>query len=112
VIAAPDGEEALYPHCVTPAMPKAMTGMLLKLMELAISKLHDVGDTHWAAWLQNDHDLIAAGDPRGLMHVRDAFGGMGSINEAYPQDDPEIGTHLAAIFRMAGKLLGELSKPA
>ena len=92
-------------------MSEAMTSLLLKMMELAISKLHDVGDTHWAAWLENDHDLIAAGDVRGLAHFRDAFGGMGSINNSYPQDDPEIGTHLAAIYRIAGKLLGQLATP-
>ena len=81
-----------------------MGELLLTMLRLAIGKLREVGDEHWATWLQGDYDRIAAGDMGGLAHVRQAFGGMGSVNDLYPQSDPEIGTHLAVIYRLAGKM--------
>jgi Domain of unknown function (DUF6966) len=82
-----------------------MNELLLTMLRLVIGKLRGVRDEHWATWLQDDYDRVAAGDMSGLAHVQQAFGGMGSINDLYPQDDPEIGTHLAAIYRLASKLV-------
>ncbi|GAA4257532.1 DUF6966 domain-containing protein [Dactylosporangium darangshiense] len=89
---------------MTMPTPEALRELLLTMLRLAIGRLRAVGDEHWAEWLQRDHDRIAAGDLSGLAHLRQAFGGMGSINDRYPQDDPEIGTHVAAVYRLASKL--------
>ena len=84
-----------------------MIDLLLTMLRHAIGKLHTAGDEHWATWLQRDHDRIAAGDMTGLTHIRQAFGEMGSIKDLYPQDDPEIGTHVAVIYRLATKLTSQ-----
>lgn len=89
---------------MTTPTPEALREPLLTMLRLAIGRLHAVGDEHWAEWLRCDHDRIATGDMSGLTHLQQAFGGAGSINDRYPQDDPEIGTHVAAVYRLASKL--------
>jgi hypothetical protein len=73
----------------------------MTMLRFTVGKLRAVGDERWATWPQGDHDRIAAGDMTALAYIHEAFGGPGSISELYPREDPEIGTHLAAIYRMA-----------
>ncbi|GAA2875995.1 hypothetical protein Acy02nite_75910 [Actinoplanes cyaneus] len=55
-----------------------------------------------------DHTRIARGDIHGLKHLKQAFGGMGSINDSYPSDDGDAGKALGAIYRMAAQLFADL----
>ena len=62
------------------------------------------GEDHWADWLESDRVRIASGDAYGLDHVKQAFGGMGSINDSFPADEPGIGSRLVEIYAMAAQL--------
>jgi hypothetical protein len=79
-------------------------GRLVAIMTEVVTLLHEQGEDHWAAWLERDGARIADGDANGLDHVRQAFGGMGSINDAFPADEGGIGERLAEIYRLATQL--------
>ncbi|AEV84945.1 hypothetical protein ACWT_3921 [Actinoplanes sp. SE50] len=81
--------------------------VLLDRLTDAEERLHQLGDGHWANWLARDRARVAQGDAYGLEHLKQAFGGMGSINDAYPQDDGAIGATLADIHRLAAQLLAD-----
>jgi hypothetical protein len=80
---------------------------LLAALTEAEALLRERGDTHWADWLERDRARIARGDAYGLDHVKQAFGGMGSINDDYPPDDDEIGARLGKIYVLAAQLLAQ-----
>jgi hypothetical protein len=84
-----------------------MLAALLAALTEAEALLRERGDTHWADWLERDRARIARGDAYGLDHVKQAFGGMGSINDSYPRDGDEIGAMLSKIYVMAAQLLAD-----
>ncbi len=51
--------------------------MLRALIEL----LDADGETHWRNWLSDSLAALEEKDPRGALHLRDAYGGMGSFND-------------------------------
>lgn len=55
--------------------------LLVADLDEAIVVLHVAGETPWRKWLQDCRDQIARGDPDGLDHLLQAFGGMGSFND-------------------------------
>ncbi|MEU4164836.1 hypothetical protein [Actinoplanes sp. NPDC026670] len=81
---------------------------LLNALESTEERLRQLGDHHWADWLRSDHILITRGDTYGLEHLKQAFGGMGSINDLYPSDDGDIGKALGEIYGLAAQLLADL----
>jgi hypothetical protein len=83
---------------------------LLAALTEVIDLLRVGGDDHWADWLERDRARVAHGDAYGLIHIKQAFGGMGSINDSYPADDPEIGRLLAVIYRIVSRLLAEVER--
>jgi hypothetical protein len=54
---------------------------LSKTIQEAADFLFSVGEQHWGNWLAKDAALIRNSDFRGVEHVLNAFGGMGSIND-------------------------------
>jgi len=84
-----------------------MLAALLAALTEAEALLRERGDTHWADWLERDRARIARGDAYGLDHVKQAFGGMGSINDTYPSDDDDVGARLAEIYSSAAQLLAD-----
>jgi hypothetical protein len=81
---------------------------LLDLLADSIALLRERGDAHWAGWLERDRARIAAGDAYGLVHLKGAFGGMGSIDDTYPADEPDIGAKLSEAYGLAAQLLADL----
>jgi hypothetical protein len=77
---------------------------LLTAMTETVGLLRAQGEDHWADWLESDRVRIASGDAYGLDHAKQAFGGMGSINDSFPADEPGIGSRLAEIYAMAAQL--------
>lgn len=87
-------------------------GFLLTALDEAVVILRELGGddptvAHWAGWLERDRARIAAGDLAGLDHLMQAFGGMGSINDSFPADEPVVGARLGAIYRRASQLLAD-----
>src|SRR5262245_58369446 len=80
---------------------------LVAALSEAEALLRQRGDGHWADWLERDRVRIAARDAFGLDHVKQAFGGMGSINDTYPADDDEVGAKLAKIYTLAAQLFAD-----
>ncbi|WP_030443562.1 DUF6966 domain-containing protein [Actinoplanes subtropicus] len=81
---------------------------LLTALESAEERLRQLGDDHWADWLRRDCARIARGDIYSLEHLKQAFGGMGSINDSYPSDDGDVGKALGEIYGLAAQLLADL----
>ncbi|GIG59633.1 hypothetical protein Lfu02_40050 [Longispora fulva] len=76
--------------------------MLLAVLDEFIILIRSEGDTFWAGWLEKDRNLIAAGDQEGHRHLKQAFGGMGSLNDRYYHG---IHAHmLSEIYNLSGKL--------
>ena len=80
---------------------------LLVALAESVTLLRERGDAHWADWLERDRARIAGGDAYGLEHLKQAFGGMGSINDTYPSDDDDVGARLAEIYSSAAQLLAD-----
>ena len=74
---------------------------LLTALETTEERLRQLGDDHWADWLRRDHARIARGDAYGLEHLKNAFGGMGSINDSYSSDDGDVGKAVGEIYGLA-----------
>lgn len=89
---------------MTSSTPQDVEELLTAIAEV-VKLLRAQGEEHWADWLDRDRAHIASGDAYGLMHVTQAFGGMGSINDRFPADEPEIGSRLAKIYSLAAQLL-------
>ncbi|WP_147437328.1 DUF6966 domain-containing protein [Micromonospora musae] len=88
------------------ARQERLAALLAALTE-AEDRLRQLGDDHWAGWLERDRVRVAQGDAFGLEHLKQAFGGMGSINDSYPHDDGDVGSVLAEIYRLAAQLLAD-----
>jgi hypothetical protein len=58
----------------------ARTRLLKRLAECE-TLLANYGVDYWPSWLRHGADLVAAGDSRGLDHLRQGYGGMGSFND-------------------------------
>jgi hypothetical protein len=80
---------------------------LLAALTAVENRLRQLGDDHWADWLRRDRERVARGDAYGLEHLKQAFGGMGSINDAYPGDNADIGNALGEIYGLAARLLAD-----
>jgi hypothetical protein len=54
---------------------------LARHLDEAAKLLRQHDEFHWADWLSRDANLIRGLDFYGIVHLRRAFGGMGSLND-------------------------------
>ena len=80
-----------------PQPDAAQAELLADLAEL-VTLLRDVGEDHWAAWMESDRARIADGQPDGLTHLLSAYGGMGSFNDLviHPANGHDLPANLAS----------------
>ncbi|MCP5075423.1 MAG: hypothetical protein GY947_19290 [Rhodobacteraceae bacterium] len=75
---------------------------LEKCVEQIVQRLDEVGDVHWSAWMEKCLGELRSGEIRGVSRFLDAFGGMGSFNDAYPHDIQNVVTRA---YTLASELL-------
>jgi hypothetical protein len=61
-------------------MADAVDKLMERLSE-TVTLLRKYKENSWADWLQQDHDWIAQRNFRGVQHLLNAFGGMGSLSD-------------------------------
>ena len=54
---------------------------LLENLRKLVNLLERSGEVRWAAWFYQDLARLKAGDAYGIDHLRQAYGGTGSIND-------------------------------
>jgi hypothetical protein len=85
-----------------------------KLMERlrdTITLLRKYKENGWADWLQRDHDWIAQRDFRGVQHLFNAFGGVGSFSDLliHPANGHELPEdEVVPVNQRLNALCGEL----
>jgi hypothetical protein len=75
--------------------------LMVALPELE-ARLRARSETFWAQWLADSRTRIEARDAQGLVHLRQAFGGMGSITDLFLQ--PEDNRLLDEVFVLVNRL--------
>ena len=54
---------------------------LVETLEAIIEVLRADGDSHWTAWMERSRLDLEQRDYRGVEHLLNAYGGMGSFND-------------------------------
>jgi hypothetical protein len=83
---------------------------LVAALSEAARQLRARGEDHWANWLDTSRAHLERDDAYGLVHLMRAYGGMGSINDIYPQDEAGLSSLLGTIYAAASALHTDWSR--
>jgi hypothetical protein len=84
---------------------------LMKRLSETITFLRKYKENSWADWLQQDHDWIAQRNFRGVQHLLNAFGGIGSFSDLliHPANGHELQEdEVVPVNKRLNALCGEL----
>jgi hypothetical protein len=84
---------------------------LMERLSETITFLRKYKENSWADWLQQDHDWIAQRNFRGVQHLLNAFGGMGSFSDLliHPANGHELQEdEVVPVNKRLNALCGEL----
>jgi hypothetical protein len=91
---------------VPPELLSALDALIEGLPAVDVGTAWTAGE-RWAARLTASRQRIARGDPYGVKDLLSAFGGMGSFNDLYLDDDlDQLRSRVAAIAYQTARRLG------
>ena len=86
------------------------TERLLHVLGELVRLLSSAGADHWAGWMRECERRLANSDGSGVLHLLQAYGGMGSFNDLQLEGDE--GRRLEQLRSEAARLGEEIRREA